>query len=176
MRPTLVAFVCACVIAPAPLLAGPDQSVVSTQADELGETYRPADIIAPVDPAKAAEAATRAKAANSAAMNTAATIVQASLDAWRARNFEGWIAKFAPDVQVITSQMRIIGRKELRAIYRVVFDAGFPEPKILKSGWTGERVFVVQEEFLPGGHSASITYSEYEVTDGLITMVYGQQM
>lgn len=106
----------------------------------------------------------------------AAKVIQASLDAWRARNFEGWISKYHPEVIVYAPQMRIVGRKELRAIYRAVFDMRIPDPDILESGWTGERVFVRQQEYFGKGVPGAVTYAEYEVVGGLITTVYAQQL
>ncbi|MDJ0977100.1 MAG: nuclear transport factor 2 family protein [Erythrobacter sp.] len=107
-------------------------------------------------------------------VQAAAKVIQGSLDAWRAGNFEGWIKSFSPDVLVVSDQMRIVGRKELRAIYRFLFDSGVPEPQILESGWTGQRVYVRQQEFIAKGTPSAITYAEYEVKDGLITAVYAQ--
>ncbi|MEL6238730.1 MAG: nuclear transport factor 2 family protein [Pseudomonadota bacterium] len=191
MRTAFAAFAgpCACLAAlalsPAALLAAPGQAAPEEAApakpnEALGRTYTPADPLADAKPAptkaEAKAALEAAKAEDRAAMEASAKVVQASLDAWRARNFEGWIATYAPDVLVVSDQMRIVGRKELRAIYRTLFDVGLPAPKIVKSGWTGNRVFVVQEEFLPGGTSVGKSYAEYEVNGGLITSVYGKQM
>lgn len=102
----------------------------------------------------------------------AARVLQSSIDAWRAGNFEGWIARYSPTVVVEAPQMIIEGREELRAIYRVLFDGGIPAPAILESGWTGERVWVRQRESLAEGVVAGVTYAEYEVKGGVITAVY----
>lgn len=101
----------------------------------------------------------------------AARVLQSSIDAWRAGNFEGWIARYSPNVVVQAPQMIIEGREELRAIYRVLFDGGIPAPAILESGWTGERIYVRQREFVAEGVPAGVTYAEYEVTGDLITAV-----
>lgn len=111
-----------------------------------------------------------------ARMYAAAKVVQASLDEWRARDFEGWISHYDKDVVVITDQMHISGRDQLRAIYRPVFDAGVPAPKILESGWTGTRIYVRQQEFIGEGLPIGISYAEYEVTVSKITAIYGHSM
>lgn len=201
MRVTLATLIGACALAHAPLYAQPRQSAGgdqtgANQASEevvapadpdtaredkanpakLGETYRPADINPPVEKPDPAVLEARAKAANEAAKTASAKVVQASFDAWRARNFKGWLAKLAPDIQIMTPTMRISGREEARKIYRVFFDVSWPEAKILESGWTGERVYVVQEEFLPGGASVGVSYAEYEVADGLITLISATEL
>lgn len=101
-----------------------------------------------------------------------ARVLQSSINAWRAGNFEGWIARYSPNVLVQAPQMFIEGRQELRAIYRALFDGGIPAPDILDSGWTGERIFVRQREYVAEGVPAGVTYAEYEVKGGLITAVY----
>ncbi|MEM6856618.1 MAG: nuclear transport factor 2 family protein [Pseudomonadota bacterium] len=121
------------------------------------------------------ESATLAPVADPEAL-AAAKVIQASLDAWRARNFEGWIAKYHPNVVVYAPRMRIEGRKELRAIYRAQFDLRIPAPDILSSGWTGDRVFVSQQEYFGKGMPGAVTYAEYEVVGGLITTVYAREL
>ena len=122
-------------------------------------------------PSPAQEAA-KAQADDEARMKAAAKVLQRSLDAARARDFEGWVACFSPDVIIRSSQMHINNRKELRAIYRVFFDANLPDPEILESGWTGKRVWVRQREFFAKGGPSLVSYAEYEVQGGLITAVY----
>lgn len=117
--------------------------------------------------------AEQAQAADDAEMQAAAKVVQRSLDAWRARNFEGWLANYSPDAVVATENMTLVGRSELRKVYKMVFDAKLPNPQILDSGWTGSRIFVIQREFAAGGVELGTTYAEYEVKGGKITAVYG---
>lgn len=102
----------------------------------------------------------------------AARVLQSSIDAWRAGDFEGWIARYSPSVVVQAPQMFLENREELRAVYRPVFDAGIPAPTILDSGWTGERIYVRQREYVAEGVEAGVTYAEYDVKGGLITAVY----
>ena len=45
--------------------------------------------------------------------------------------------------------------------------------RIIESGWTGKRIFVVQREFGMDGAEIGTTYAEYEVKGGKITAVYG---
>jgi hypothetical protein len=117
-----------------------------------------------------AEEATSAEDAKIAA---AAKVVQRSLDQWRARNFEGWIANFSNDVVVAGDGIALVNKSELRDVYKQVFDLKLPVPEILDSGWTGERVYVVQREFGPNGEEMATTYAEYGVRGGKITAVYG---
>ena len=124
----------------------------------------------PVGQEQAQKAAQEAPAADPR-IAASARVLQSSLDALRAGNFEGWIARYSPNIVIQSPHMIIKGRKELRAIYRVFFDAGVPSPTILESGWTGERIYVRQREFLPEGTTAGVTYAEYEVKGGLITSV-----
>jgi len=156
LKVSLLAGALAC--AAAPLMA-------QEQApSETAQESPPAEEPAPAPPAYDAEALAAAK------------VLQTAIDAWRARNFEGWIAKYHPDVVVYAPGMRIQGRKELRAIYRAMFDLRVPAPDILSSGWTGERVFVRQQEYFGKGVPGAVTYSEYEVVGGLITTVYGREL
>ncbi|MEL6737399.1 MAG: hypothetical protein AAFO28_00585, partial [Pseudomonadota bacterium] len=52
---------------------------------ETAQESQPAEEPAPAPPAHDAEALAAAK------------VLQTAIDAWRARNFEGWIAKYHPD-------------------------------------------------------------------------------
>ena len=113
------------------------------------------------------------QSANDAQMQAAAKVVQGSLDKWRARDFEGWLAMYSPNVVVAAENMTLVGKAELRGVYKLVFDANLKTPNILDSGWTGQRIFVVQEEFGPNGEVIGTTYAEYEVKGGKITAVYG---
>ena len=113
------------------------------------------------------------QSANDAQMQAAAKVVQGSLDKWRARDFEGWLAMYSSNVVVAAENMTLVGKAELRGVYKEVFDANLKTPKILDSGWTGQRIFVVQEEFGPNGEVIGTTYAEYEVKGGKITAVYG---
>ncbi|MEO0590866.1 MAG: nuclear transport factor 2 family protein [Pseudomonadota bacterium] len=163
MRVGLVAGALAC--ASVPLLA---QDQAGDQAANA-----PAEEAAPAPPSQEPAPAPPSYGPEALA---AAKVVQGSLDAWRARNFEGWIAKYHPDVIVYAPRMRIEGRKELRAIYRAAFDLRVPSPDILSSGWTGERVFVSQQEYFGKGVPGAVTYAEYEVTGGVITTVYAREL
>lgn len=116
------------------------------------------------------------EAEDKARMYAAAKVLQASLDALRARDFEGWLSHYDKDVEVITDQMHISGRDQLGAIYRPLFDAGLPVPKILESGWTGTRIYVRQQEFIGEGLPVGVSYAEYEITGSKITAVYAQAM
>ena len=169
LKAGLVAGVLAC--ASTPLMAQ-EQEEAQPQDQAEGQRLEEA---APTAPAEEPAPTAPAPVANPEAL-AAAKVIQASLDAWRARNFEGWIAKYHPDVVVYAPRMRIQGRKELRAIYRAAFDLRVPEPDILESGWTGERVFVRQQEYFGKGVPGAVTYAEYEVVGGLITTVYAQQL
>ena len=111
--------------------------------------------------------------ATDAKMNAAAKVVQRSLDAWRKGNFEGWLAQYSPNVVVATDGMTLVGKAEVRKVYKLVFDAKLKTPEIIESGWTGERIFVVQQEFGPNGGVIGTSYAEYEVKGGKITAVYG---
>jgi len=133
-------------------------------------------------PASAQDAAPEAKpekqketqAAEEARIKAAAKVLQRSLDALRAKNFERWIACYSPDVVIRSPQMHINSRKELRAIYGYFFKTNVAHPEILDSGWTGERIYVrALETFGEGGPSVA-TYAEYEIENGLITAVYSQ--
>lgn len=126
-------------------------------------------------PASAQDAAPEAKpeaqVAEEARIKAAAKVLQRSIDAWRAGDFEGWINSYSPNVVLIGPQMEIAGRDNLRKLYRIAFDVGIPAPTILESGWTGERIYVRQlEQAAPDGPSER-TYAEYEIKDGLITAV-----
>lgn len=111
--------------------------------------------------------------ADEAKIQAAAKVVQKSLDFWRARNFEGWLSMFSSDVTVALDGGALVNKAELRRVYKVVFDLNAPPPEIIDSGWTGERVFIIQREFGAGGEELAITYGEYEVRGGKITAVYG---
>ena len=121
--------------------------------------------------AQAAEDTPPATAQPDARIAQSAKVIQSSLDAWRAGDFEGWIKWYASDVIVIAPQMYIQGRKDLRAIYRPAFDMGVPAPTILDSGWTGEKVFIRQREYASANDPGMVTYAEYEVRGGRITSV-----
>ena len=150
IRASVVSLVALAALASAPIAAKPNAQEEAQPADQ--QTADP-------------------QAANEERMKASAKVLQRSLDALRARNFEGWLATYSPNVIVRSPQMHINNRKELRAIYRVVFDANLPDPEILESGWTGERIFVRQREYLPEGTMAGVTYAEYEIKGGLITSV-----
>ena len=130
---------------------------------------------AEAEPAPQAPASSAVNKDLEAKQLAAAKVVQRSLDAWRARNFEGWIAHYSPDVVVAMDAGTIVGRDELRKVYKIVFDLNVPVPQILDSGWVGEDVFVVQREFLPDGSVAGTTYAEYRVSGDKIVAVYGVQ-
>ena len=121
--------------------------------------------------AQAAEDTSPATAQPDPRIAQSAKVIQSSLDAWRAGDFEGWIKWYASDVVVIAPQMYIQSRKDLRAIYRPAFDMGVPAPTILDSGWTGEKVFIRQREYASANDPGMVTYAEYEVRGGRITSV-----
>jgi len=120
------------------------------------------------------EIAPQSAAANEAQVAATAAVVQRALDAWRAGDFEGWIANFAPEVIVITDGLSIEGREQLREVYGAVFDAGVPASHILESGWADGALYVRQREFLPDGTLIGVTYGEYTVANGQITSVFGR--
>lgn len=111
--------------------------------------------------------------ADEAKMQAAAMVVQRSLDQWRARNFEGWLSNYSPDVVIALDEGTLVGKSEVRQVYKLVFDAKLKVPEIVDSGWTGERIYVVQREFGPNGGELGTTYAEYEVRGGKIVAVYG---
>ncbi|QFT77304.1 nuclear transport factor 2 family protein [Erythrobacter sp. THAF29] len=110
---------------------------------------------------------------NEAQKLAAARIVQGSIDAVRARNFERWLSFYSPDKVVIINDMMIDGRAQLRQVYEPVFKMNLPMMEILESGWTGERIYVLQREFHPSGREVE-TYAEYEVRGDKIVAVYGR--
>ena len=126
-----------------------------------------------VPPASAPLSAETKPSADEAKMNAAAKVVQRSLDKWRARDFNGWLAQYAPNVVVAIDGMTLIGKDEVGKVYKAVFDAKLKFPEVVESGWTGQRIFVVQKEFGPNGVFIGTTYAEYEVKGGKITAVYG---
>ena len=108
-------------------------------------------------------------------MNAAAKVVQASLDDYRAGNFESWIEHYHPEaVVILTDVYAFTGRAEMRKYYKPVFDEGFPTPEIVESGWTGEAIYVVQNEYFPDGTFIGTTYAEYLVEDGKIVAVFAR--
>lgn len=110
---------------------------------------------------------------NEAKKLAAAKVVQGSIDAVRARNFERWLSFYSLDTVVIINDMVIDGRAQLRQVYEPVFEMNLPMPEILESGWTGERIYVLQREFHPGGWEVE-TYAEYEVRGDKIVAVHGR--
>jgi hypothetical protein len=132
----------------------------------------PAVLAASVHAEEAAQE-TAQEAEDTARMNASAKVVQRALDAWRARNFEGWIANYGEDVVIRVPGATLVGREEMRLIYEPMFQARIPDPKILESGWTGERVYVRQMEYLDKLTPVGVSYVEYEVRNGKIIAVYG---
>lgn len=106
-----------------------------------------------------------------ARMLAAAKVVQRARDAWRARNFEGWIANFAPDVVIVTDSGSLTGRDNMRRIFKPVFDMNVPDPAILDSGWTGQKIYIHAREFGPDGSVLGESYAEYEVRAGKIISI-----
>ena len=123
--------------------------------------------------AEQAAAQTAEQAADTARMNASAKVLHRALDAWRARNFEGWLANYSDDIVIKGTGFTILGRKEMRLLYEPIFQARIPAPKILESGWTGERVYIRQLEYLDKSTPDGVSYSEYEVRGGKIVAVYG---
>ncbi|MBD2842262.1 nuclear transport factor 2 family protein [Erythrobacter rubeus] len=111
--------------------------------------------------------------ADEARMNAAAKVVQRSIDAYRARNLDRWLAQFSPDVLVVVNGYANVGHRQLRETFETAVELGLPDPVILDSGWTGERVYLTVREFLPDGTPIQ-SYSEYVVENGKITEVYGR--
>ncbi|MEE4155312.1 MAG: nuclear transport factor 2 family protein [Erythrobacter sp.] len=117
-----------------------------------------------------------ASATNDAQMRAAAAVVQRSLDAYRKRDFEGWLNAYAMDVVVIGPGYELYGRDELMRAFRPVFEINLPPVEIIESGWTGDSVYVVQREYLPDGTLQGTTYAEYLVRGGKILSVVGHSI
>lgn len=103
-----------------------------------------------------------------ATIQAAAKVVQSMIDAGRVYDFKGWLGHFAPDVSGKIGDIRIEGRAALGKMFKPAFDMRLPDPKILQSGWTGDRIYIVQEEYLPDGSLTMVIYSAFEVRDGKI--------
>jgi len=123
---------------------------------------------------KAANSEPETQALEEARIKAAAKVVQRAVNALRARDFSRWLACYSPDVVIRAPNMHINNREELRAIYQVYFRAKLPDPELLESGWTGERIYVRAREYFVEGGMGYDSYAEYEVEDGLITAVYAE--
>lgn len=108
-------------------------------------------------------------------MMASAKVVQSMYDTARKGDFEGWLRHFDSDVTYIVNNNVIIGRAELRKIFSL-FNSDLKAAKmeagvsgIIDSGWTGERVYIWQTEYL--ADIEIVTYSEFEVRRGKIVTV-----
>lgn len=120
----------------------------------------------------------RKPSADQATIAAAAKVVQATIDASRANDFERWISHFAPNAYFEINGTPLRGRKEVRRSFRaneatgVVDEIGLlKDLRVLESGWTGERVYVWQQETYSGGYEL-VTYAEYEVKGGKVVAMY----
>ncbi|QUL39182.1 nuclear transport factor 2 family protein [Erythrobacter sp. JK5] len=108
-------------------------------------------------------------------MMAAAKVVQSARDTGLKGDFEGWLKHFTPDVVFIVNDTVVLGRAELRKVYTMFFSAArgagleMRAPEIIESGWTGDRIYVWQKEFL--GEAEIVTYGEYEVAGDKISRV-----
>lgn len=96
-------------------------------------------------------------------------VVQRHIDAYRARDLDGFIATFAKDAEVYANGMVAVGHKQIKALYALNFAPGAPDILVKNSGMSGPFVFVSISFVLSDGQEVCCSYSEYEVIDGKIT-------
>jgi len=129
-----------------------------------------------LDPGAAAEAKENAKLAKRIA--AAARIVQSSIEAARANDFERWLSHFSADALFMANDKAVYGRESMRqgvnlahAMGRLDSKVSLTSIEILDSGWTGDRIYTFSAETYSDGIVVEY-YSEYEIERGKIVGLY----
>ncbi len=103
--------------------------------------------------------------------NTAAyaSVIQGHLDAYRARDFDAFVATFAPDALVVANGIPAQGRASIRAFYAANFAPEAPTIRINASYMDGGRLYLETAYVLSDGNEMCCSQAYYTVENGLIT-------
>lgn len=100
-----------------------------------------------------------------------ADVIQAQVDAYRARDMDAFIATFAKDARVEANGMVAVGHAQIRAFYALNFKKGAPTVKIVDSGMSGPNVYITASYTFSNGREECCSYSEYTVENGKVTQL-----
>ncbi|WP_169053582.1 nuclear transport factor 2 family protein [Alteraurantiacibacter aquimixticola] len=98
----------------------------------------------------------------------AEAVVQAHIDAYRAGDFEAFLATFARDAVLSYDGMMFYGRTEIREAYHLNFQPGAPSFYLVSSGTKGNLVWLRAGYTLADGTDICCSDTAYAVQDGHI--------
>jgi hypothetical protein len=108
-------------------------------------------------------------------MPTPEQVVQAQLDAYDARDIDGFVATYHPDIVIadLANDLPLIsGHDELRERYTAIFE-GSPDLHLTVKNQIVAGHFVIVHEYITGRLGETLdTVLIYEVKDDLITHVW----
>ena len=104
-------------------------------------------------------------------------VVQANLDAYRAKDLDAFVRTFAPDAVVEFMGVQVRGQKQIRAVYRANFAPDAPGVQLVDSGREGDMVWMSYGFVYADGSEACCAQSEFTVRDGKIAylVAYGPE-
>lgn len=108
------------------------------------------------------------------AANARIAAVQAHLDAYRSGNLDRFVATFAEDAEVHSHGIVAVGHAQIKAFYRLNFQPGSPELRVLDNGVDGEVVWLSAGYVYSNGEEMCCSFSEYQVRSGKISFLRSQ--